>query len=832
MRFLYFFVLVLASSFTIGSQQARAMTVADTVTVELVGTVLDAESQQPLAYAAVSVLNRPDSSLISGVVTDDAGKFALTTQQQDFLVRVEYISYEPKYLSDFSTQGGTIQLNEIYLTASDQMLQEVQVKGRREQVVMSLDKKVFNVSEDLSRIGGNAQDVLDNVPSVTVDVDGNVSLRGSTDVRILINGKQSGLVGISGADALKQLSSNMIERVEVVTNPSAKYDAEGMGGIINIVLKKQSNRGINGSFDLYTGVPQNHSATATLNYRREKVNFFGSYGFQYEKRPGNSYQRRISMDSGGPTGILVQRENFTRAEYSHNVRAGLDYFITPQNTLTGSVVFRTGRGNNVNTLRQLNYDGTNMLLGGKIRNFHEREKEPTLDYNLGYKRVFNKPGQVLTVNANYTYGYEQELADIDEEPYATEVPILEDDPLRDQFSDITETNDNLVMQADYSQPILAKGKLETGLKSSIRHINNDYYVEELREGQWVTLPDVTNQFDYDENIHAAYATLGDDRDKFTYQVGVRAEATQIGTRLIKTNETNNKEYLNFFPTGHFAYKLKNYNTIQLSYSRRIDRPYYRSLSPFYGYNNPYYLRTGNPNLNPEYTHSIELGHMKNWERSSLNAAVYYRHTDGKTERIERIENIENADGEDMAVTISRPENLATENSMGLELVVSSDLTDWWKVNGSGNFFRSIVEGSITNTDNEVIDLYADTYSWFARINSRMNLRVVDFQAMFNYRAKEITTQGVRKPYSYLDLAFVRQVWGDKGTLSLKVSDVFNSRLYRSTSSGDDFFIDRSYRRSVTQVSVGLTFRLNQANRGDDREGRGGGDSLGGGGDDF
>ena len=820
MRPHYFFSSLVFLFIIGGSLTARATEMADTVTIKVTGTVLDADSQQPLAYAAVSLLSRSDSSLVDGVVTDDNGQFTLEAQQNNFMVRVEYISYEPKYFSDFSGQrNGLIKLDKIYLSAADQMLQEVQVKGRREQVVMSLDKKVFNVSEDLSRIGGNAQDVLDNIPSVTVDVDGNVSLRGSGNVRILINGKQSGLVGISGADALRQLGSNMIERVEVVTNPSAKYDAEGMGGIINIVLKKDSQRGINGSFDLYTGFPQNHSATANLNYRREKINFFGSYGFQYRSRPGNSSQRRTLTNDDGTTDILVQDETFLRSEYSHNLRGGLEYYITPKNTLTGSVLFRTGRGNNTNTLNQLDYDGANELLGGKIRNFSERETEPNMDYTLSYKRIFNDDDHVLTVDANYTYGFEEELADIDEEPYSTDVPV---EDLSDQFSSIVETNDNFVMQADYTQPFFGNGKLDAGLKSSLRTINNDYFVEERQDGEWVTLPDVTNQFDYNENIHAAYASLGDDREKFTYQVGVRVEATQIATRLIETNEANDKEYLNVFPTGHFGYKLKNFNTLQLSYSRRIDRPYYRSLSPFYNYNNPYYLRTGNPNLNPEFTHSFELAHMKNWERSSLSSAVYYRHTDGETERIERVN--------DEGVTISRPENLATENSMGLELVASSDVLDWWTLNGSANFFRSVVEGSVTLENNEVINLYADTYSWFARLNSRMNLRVVDFQAMFNYRAAAKTTQGRRQPYSYLDLAFVRDVWGEKGTLSLKVSDVFNSRVYRSTSSGENFSINRSYRRSTTQVSLGLTFRLNQRKQRGDREGRG--EGGGDGGDDY
>ena len=800
--FLVFFCLTIDS-------QARS---ADPITIT--GTVLDADSKQPLAYASVAVLNQQDSSLLDGVVTDEAGTFSLTTEQPNFLIRVDFLSYEPQYFSDLAAQSGeTISLENIYLTPSNQVLEAVEVKGRRDQVVVGLDKKVFNVSEDISRLGGNAQDVLDNIPSVAVDVDGNVSLRGSGGVRILINGKQSGLVGISGADALRQLSSNMIERVEVITNPSAKYDAEGMSGIINIVLKKDQRGGLNGSFDLFAGVPHNYNATANLNYRRNKLNFFGSYGFQYRRRPGDFYQRR-EQTRNDTTNVLLQRENFTRSEYSHNFRAGIDYQITSKNTVTGSFLYRTGRGNNRNTLRQLeyvNYQGQELSQTGKIRNFRERETEPNLDYTLSYKRDFAQKDQTLTVDVNYTYGYEEELADIDEEPYSDEVPVSS---LVNQFSSIVETQDNLVIQADYSQPLWDKGKLDAGYKSSIRNINNDYFVEQLQDGAWVTLPEVTNQFDYDEDIHAVYATLGNEKNKFTYQLGLRLEATQIGTRLIKTNESNPKEYLNLFPTGHFAYKLKNYNTLQISYSRRIDRPYYRSLSPFYSYDNPNFLRTGNPDLNPEFTHSLELSHAKNWQRSSLNSAVYYRHTDGVTERIESVDSA--------GVTTSIPINLSTQNSAGLEIVASSDLLDWWKVNASANFFRSITQGRYQDQD-----FYADTYSWFARLNSRMDLKVLDFQAMFNYRAAAITTQGRRQPYSYLDLALTRDVWGDKGTLSLKVSDVFNSRVYRSTSSGENFFIDRSYRRSITQVIFGLTFRLNQKKeRGGDGGGRDGGDSDG------
>lgn len=772
----------------------------DTATVKLTGTVYDEENKEPLAFASVAILDKKDSALIDGVVTDEKGKFLLETTRRNFMVRIEYLSYEPRYFSDFSRftqqKNGVIQLNNIYLTPSEKMLEEVRVRGQREQVQIALDKKIFNVGEDISRFGGNAQDILDNIPSVTVDVEGNVSLRGSDNVRILIDGKQSGLVGISSADALRQLPSNMVERVEVITNPSARYDAAGMAGIINIVLKKDQSKGLNGSFDLYAGYPHNYNATANLNYRHNKFNFFGSYGFRYRENPGNSYQRR-TFTQGDTVNILVQDEDFIRSEYSHTFRLGMDYMFNDKNTLTGAFLYRTGNGTNENEIHQLDYDGTETLLGGKIRKFTEKETEPNLDYNLTYKHDFDKKNQTFTLDASYTYGYEEELADIEEFPYAAEVPIS--DELLTQFSSITETQDNLVVQADYIQPIFGKGQLEAGYKSSIRNINNEYFVEELREGEWVELPEVSNQFDYDEGIHALYATIGDKGEKITYQVGVRVEATRIGTRLIETNEVSKKDYINFFPTGHFAYTLKNNNAVQISYSRRIDRPHYRMLSPFYSYTNPYYIRTGNPDLDPEFTHSLELSHMKNWETTSLSSAIFYRYTEGEFESIERV----NEDG----VTISRPENLSTENSMGFEFVASSDIFEWWQVNGSANFFRSIVNG-----ENLGEDFYADAFSWFARVNSRMNLKVFDFQAMFNYRAPRKTTQGRREAFSYVDLALARDVLNDKGTLSLKVSDLFNTRRFRSTSEGDNFYIERQFRRSVTQVTLGFTYRLNQEKR--------------------
>ncbi len=763
-------------------------------TKTLTGTVFDADSKEPLLYATVSILNRADSSLISGVATDEKGEFKLETDQEDFLVRVDYVAYQPMYIEKINTASRVIRLNDIFLNASETMLNEVRIEAKKELMEIGLDRKVFNVSEDLSRLGGNAQDILNNIPSVTVDVDGNVSLRGSSNVRILVNGKQSGLVGISGPDALRQLPANIVERIEVITNPSARYDAEGMAGIINIVLKKEQEKGVQGSFDLYAGYPHRYNAVANLNYRTSNFNFFGSYGFQYRDTPGSSYSKRY-LTNNDTTELLIQDRTYSRKEYSHTFRVGMDYMFNPKTTLTGAFLYNYGNGDNLSEILYSDYDYDERLTGGKTRTFKEKEIEPNMDYNITFRKEFDKKGQLITVDVDYTYGYEKELADIDEMLVSEEIPP--NDPLLTQRSEIVETNDNLVMQADYTHPLFKEGRWEIGWKSSIRNINNDYMVEELQDGDWLVLPGFTNQFDYDEDIHAVYSTLGNKTGKITYQVGLRFEGTRVSTKLVNTGEQNLKNYFNFFPTGHFGYNLPGDNTLQVSYSRRISRPWYRSLSPFYNYTDPYYIRTGNPDLDPEFTHSMELSHTKNWERLNLSSAVYYRYTDNVIQSIQTVD--------DEGVTISRPENLSTENSYGLEFIASADVADWWKLDASANFFRSIVDGG-----NLGEDLYADTYSWFGRINSRMDLPShIDFQLMFNYRAPYQTTQGRRDPYSYVDVGFSRDVLGDRGTVSLSVNDLFNTRRYGGTTRGDNFYIEQEYRRSTRQVVVGFTYRLNQ-----------------------
>ncbi|MEN7548457.1 TonB-dependent receptor [Rapidithrix thailandica] len=779
------------------------------------GKVVDGDSKKPVEFATVVLLNATDSAIVSGGMTDATGQFLIEATPGVYLVKAELLSYDEAFSNKITVSANQkTKIGTLTIHPSSEILSEVEVTGKKSTMEVGLDKKVFNVGEDMSSIGGSATDVLENIPSVTVDVDGNVNLRGSGNVRILINGRQSGLVGISSQEALQQLPSNLIERVEVVTNPSVRYDAEGMAGVINIILKKDYRQGLNGSVDVSVGHPDLHNASINLNWRKNKFNLFGSYGIRYRDMPGHSLNYRETYN-GSDTTILDQKQDFSRKGLSHTARFGLEYAPDKYNTLTGSFLYRIGNDDNTSEIKQVNIS-PEKLSQKSLRFTGEEEEEPNFDYNLSYMRTFEQKGRELKADLQYSTSSETEISDIWQRYYVNDV----EDPTQfeQEYSYNKEGQDNLTFQADYVHPISEKGKIEAGVKSSLRDINTNYYVDRKNEqGDWIRDDGLSNKFEYDEKIHAAYASFGEKFNRFSMQLGVRAEYTDYSTKLIETNEVNSKEYLSLFPTAHFTYDLTQNSSVQWSYSRRVQRPSFWSLNPFLSYTNRENIWTGNPALQPEFTNSFEIGFMQNWTKTSLTSSIYYRHT---TDVIERLRQL----NEDQTVTITKPENLNEGKWYGLELTASHDITSWWRADGSVNFFRNQIDGS-----NFGESYKTDTYAWFGRVNTKLDLpKDLNIQMIFNYRAPRETTQGKTKQMAFMDIALSKDILAKKGTLSLKVRDVFATRKYRSETFDDDFFVKSEYQRSTQVVQLGLTYRINQKKRKTDQL-RNGGDFGGEGG---
>ncbi|MEL6133300.1 MAG: TonB-dependent receptor, partial [Bacteroidota bacterium] len=707
------------------------------------------------------------------------------------------------FIGDFSMEPASVALD------------AVEIAAEKSAVQFDLDKRIYNVSKDISAVGANAEELLQNLPSVEVDQDGNVSLRGSNNVRILIDGKPSGLIGRDNPDALKLLQGDLIERIEVITNPSSKYDAEGEVGIINIVLKKNRKKGVNGSFSVNTGFPQNHGVSANVNYRRKKFNLFTNVGIGYRESPGFGFFVQ-TFNNPETVAKFVTDRRFTRSGISPTLQFGSEFFFNPRNTLTVSGTLRYSDQNNGTNIRYEDFDAADNLLAVVTRDQLEREDQYNYQADINYKRTFPQKGRVLTLDAQFAITDDTEKSDIIENVVDGGIdPIL-------QFIDNTEDREEWLIQADYVHPLGKNIKIEAGAKGTYRVIDNDFAVTE-RNDFGVEAPILgpgnlpfVNRFQYLETIGAAYGIFSQQLEKFSYQLGLRAEYTSIVVDIEQEALPIEKSYTNLFPSAALSYKLNPKNTLQFSYSRRLTRPSYRSLTPFTNFSDARILYGGNSDLDPEYTQSIETGYLKYWEKGTFLVSLYYRY---RTDVIERITDTTIIN--DQLVARFLPVNLATQNNFGLELSGSQDLTKWWKISGNANFFRSITEGTFKG-----LDLSADTYAFQGRINSRFSFnRKTNIQLSGYYRSPRITTQGRRRSIQGMDFGFSQDILKNKGTLSLSVRDVFNSRKRRATTITPAFTRETTFQWRQRQITLSFNYRLNQDKRG--RGGRRGGRPSGG-----
>ncbi len=761
---------------------------------------MDAQTNAALSYATIRIFKSADSTLATGAISNDQGLFSIETAAGKYYAIIEFIGYKALKTDAFSLSKDQPihDLGVIKVATSSKTLDEVVVQAEKSSMELSLDKKIFNVGKDLANAGGTATDILSNIPSVSVDTEGNVKLRGSENVRILIDGKPSGLVSFKGGAGLQQLQGNQIEKVEIITNPSARYEAEGMAGIINIVLKKERKQGLNGSFEVVTGYQPNFGVAANINYRKNKINFFLNYGIAYRVpiSAGKLYQEVYGKDT---TQLLQQTSSGKVKTIANTIRGGLDYFFNEQNILTASYQFRRTDVKRITDFTYKDYINTlNNLKTNTDRQQVELEAEPYSEYALTYKKTYAKKGKELIADLRYLSYWERSDQTFTQNSFfANGSPNTANTKLQKSLND--EYENQYLAQLDYVNPIGKEGKFEMGLRSSFRDMVNDYIVTERNaSGVFVTLPGLDNYFIYKEYIHAAYGIIGNKVNKFSYQFGIRAEATDVTTILQETNQKNPRNYANLFPSAHFTYKLGKENDIQLSYSRRVRRPVYNDLSPYVTFSDQRNFFSGNPDLNPEFTNSFDFGHVKYFENGSITSSVYYRHTDDKVVRIRRVD----AQG----FSNTRPENLATEDAYGAEFTSTYALKKWWKLDFNINFFRAVTDGS--NLD---ASWKSDTYSWFARQTSRFTLAPnTDLQVRANYEAPQLLPQGSRKARFYMDLSFSKDIMQSKGTLTLNVTDVLNTRYIRTITEGSNFYSDGTFGMKARQINLTVSYRLNQA----------------------
>ncbi|MVN75113.1 TonB-dependent receptor [Hymenobacter sp. HMF4947] len=748
------------------------------------GTLLDAATGQPIPFASVVLLHLPDSTLVADAQTTEAGAFGLSALKLGtYVLRANVLGYRPgRRVLSLSSAAPLAQLGTLRLRSAATQLADVVIQGERPTVAADLDKRVVNVAKDLTAVGGTATDVLQNVPSVAVDQNGAVTLRGASGVTIFIDGKPSGAAGGGNGTSLDQIPASSIDRIEVITNPSARYDAAGAGGIINIILKKNQRDGLNGVASVGAGTRDKYTSSLTLNYRKGKLNAFGSYDFRRDQRftTGSLDQTTVApvLDpaTGQPTAtphtlFLHQDRNGQTYLTSHAVRLGLEYSLPADQTLTLAVQPRFNQNAADETLHSRQNDrtlGQPVYVGTSDRQNATTGHSNSADITLDYRRIWPaRPGSELTASAVYTPLRGATAI-------ASGLQYLGDGALATQQQNFTTRLNQGAAQVDFTQPLGEKGRLETGAKSTWRSYDNTYDFAS-------SLPVLYQQsiFLYQEYIQAAYASLGGEHGKLHYQGGLRLEQTNTHGQQVTTSEEFRRSYLNLFPSATLAYELPRDQRAQLSYSRRVQRPDQGELNPFTDRSDPLNFNTGNPALLPEYIDLVELGHQKSFgNKASLSTTVFYS---VESQTIKPFRQIVTDPLTGNQVTSTSRINLGDEINYGLELVGSFPLASFWKVNGTASAFRRIIQGSVASSD-----ITNSNFVYTSRLNTTITpLKKLDLQVSLNYRSPVVTAQGRRQTSFNVDAAakytFLPQ---DRGSLTLRVSDVFNTLRFNFNAYGN------------------------------------------------
>ena len=551
---------------------------------EISGHIIDRETNAPLEYATI-VLSPLNGKNITGGLTDNKGDFNFEADRGIYNISIEFIGFKTFKIPQKEISSN-LNLGTIYLEFGSETLDEVNIIAEKTTVEIKLDKKIYNVGKDLTVRGGTVSDVLDNVPSVSVDVEGNVALRGNDNVRILINGKPSGLVGLSSTDALRQLPADAIEKVEVITSPSARYDAEGTAGILNIILRRSKLQGLNGAITTNVGYPTSAGISGNLNYRTGDFNFFTTSGYSYREGPGNAYSFTEYFNDDLPSSFLEETRNFERIRKGLNTNFGVEWYVNNTSSITAAVFYRDSdnESNNSNDIFQIDQNGIESL---SFRFDPELEDDKTIQYSINYDKNFKTDGHKLTFDFQYEDSSEDENSLISQDGIDTEkVRTLEN-------------QEEILLKTDYVLPIGEKSQFEFGYRGNFNVLDTDYTLENYVDGEYELDTDLSNNLIYKENINAVYSQYGSKIKKFSYLLGLRMEASRITINQITTGDRDVKSYASLFPTVNLGYELNEKQSITLGYNRRIRRPRSRFINPFPSRSSATNLFQGNPDIDPK-----------------------------------------------------------------------------------------------------------------------------------------------------------------------------------------------------------------------------------------
>lgn len=770
------------------------------------GKVLD-KDKKPVEFANIALVRAGDSTAVKGGISDANGDFKIVNVPfGKYELQFFFVGYQRKILKDVTVtaQSPFVKLDNVELAEDARQLSEIVIEQKQEFIQTNSEGITIKPDANLTQVGGTATDVLRNAPSVNVDANGNITLRGASP-NILINGRNSGMAGggmmrgmgrFGGqGGGLDQILAEDIESIEISNNPGARFDAEGMGGLINIRLKRDRQLGTHAAFNAGMGNRLRYNTSIRVNHREKKWNIFGSYNLRRDKRLGSNELDRTTYL---PTGLeyLDQDGSQVRRSFSQNFRMGYDYYFSDkeQISLEAGYGFRSNRSDEITQSLFLNENLT--LTEKQVRNNDETGNGHNFEGSVLYKKELAKPKQEVSLSWNSSVFTDYEKSDLlDEFSDGNGLPLPETpDPQRTiNYS----KNAIHTFQADYAHPLSKNAILETGYKGVFRSLNNNFDFDRLSSfsGQWENDDVQSNDFLYEENVHAAYVQYRSKWNKLDYSAGIRVE--QVWLKGISNVDTRfNKDYFNIFPSARLAYNFKETESLKLSYTRRINRPNFFDLNPFRDISNPLAIRTGNPDLNPELLHSLEFSYNRFWEKIVIIPSLFYRRKNSAIQRVVTID--------DQGIALFRPQNIGFSETYGFEMITTVDIKKWWNINLSYSYFNTNVDGGNQGSD----ELNSSATSWNTKLISSFTLPK-DFKIQVNsgYYSPVAQAQGTNIARYSTDIAISKSILNKKGNLVLNFSDIFYTLRFGGNTFGSNFEQTTAIQRDTRMVMLNFRYRI-------------------------
>ncbi len=795
----------------------------------IMGKVVDARTGQPVEYATVAVYNQSNNSLVSGTITDGQGIFKVEgIKDGTYIVKASFIGYDPLEVRDIVISGQNKNIGLLKLGTADQELEEVEVVAKADRVQYKLDKKVVNVAADANADGGSAADALEGVPSVEVDIEGNVSLRGSSNFTVLIDGKPTAL---DAAEVLKQTPAAMLQNIEIITNASAKYDPEGESGIINLVTKKNVMQGLNGVVNVNFGSQGRYGADFLLNIRKNKINYFAGGNFNRRGFDNEGVNNRITY-SDAYDKYVNQENEFKRRFGGESLKAGIDYYPTEKDALNFTIEGGLWGGdnsgkNNYDTWYRDKNSAADRDFDFRRSDTDDEDQSVWGNFSTSWQHDFAQKGHKINVIANYSHSQRDEDNDFMQYQSSSKEALSASNSIAYGHKVANDkSQDRARINFDYTKPFSdGNGKLEAGYQGDFSHSFQDYDFNDYQtaNGGYACNTEFTNDITFKRFINAVYTTASRQFGGFGIQLGLRGEYTF--RQLSSPKEPDKHRYEinrpDIFPTVHLSQQVGERNSLQLGYSRRIRRPWENALNPFPRYSDEFSRMIGNPDLDPVYTDAFELNYQMNFDKMFWAFESFYRYTKGQMEMVSTLA----TDGSD--ILISQFQNLSNNNNMGFAINGQYDPTKWFGVNVDFEVRQYFINGVYNNVERK-----QDGRSWRTRETLNFNpTKNTKIQVTLRYNGANKSLISSNKGNFDAGLAVRQSLMKKRVSLTLGMRDIFHTRKSESTTITDEYYLFSKRNNKWPIWNAGLSFKINNfKEKMGPRDGDG--SSYDGGGDDF